>query len=107
MATPSFCAARTWPCGSGLPPTATVPPSGRSCPDTIFISVDLPAPFSPARAVTVPGARSSDTPLSTGTPPNAFVRSRHSTAAAVGSVIAVTRRPVVVEGAGHPVPVDR
>ncbi len=39
----------------------------------IFIRVDLPAPFSPAIAVIVPGSRLKLTPFRTGIPPNAFV----------------------------------
>src|SRR5690606_1700431 len=58
----------------------TWPLSGLTWPDAIFIIVDLPAPFSPASAVTVPAARVRETPFSTGTPPNALVRSRHSNA---------------------------
>src|SRR5215218_7529091 len=38
----------------GEPSTSMVPSSGRCTPYRIFISVDLPAPFSPTSACTVP-----------------------------------------------------
>ena len=38
------------------PSTSMVPSSGFCTPYRIFISVDLPAPFSPTRACTVPRA---------------------------------------------------
>ncbi len=63
---------------SASPRTDTVPSSAVYCPLMIFISVDLPAPFSPASAVTVPGSRRSVTPLSIGTPPKLFVIPEHS-----------------------------
>src|SRR5450432_3847931 len=40
------------------PSTAIVPSSGRSSPDRILISVDLPAPLSPRRQTTSPGLTS-------------------------------------------------
>jgi len=41
-------------------------------PEMIFPSVDLPAPFSPTSACTVPGLIVSDTSLRAGTPPYRF-----------------------------------
>src|SRR6185436_6831321 len=54
------------------PRTVTRPASGRSRPAMIFISVDLPAPFSPTSACTVPGFTRIDTPSSATTPGKAF-----------------------------------
>src|SRR5687768_9575593 len=45
-----------------------VPPSGVCTPASTFISVDLPAPFSPTMAWISPGRRSRSTPWSTSTP---------------------------------------
>ena len=41
-----------------------VPLSGGVAPDATFISVDLPAPFSPSRACTSPGSTSNETSVS-------------------------------------------
>ena len=78
MATPCLTASLVLPAARSLPCTDTVPSSALYCPQTIFISVDLPAPFSPASAVTVPGSSARVMPLSTGTPPKLFVISVHS-----------------------------
>ena len=78
IATPCLTASRGLPGARWVPFTDTEPPSALYWPLTIFISVDLPAPFSPASAVTVPGSRSSVMPLSTGTPPKLLVMSEHS-----------------------------
>ena len=80
MATPWRCAACGVRVGQRLALDEHLPWSGLSWPEAIFIIVDLPAPFSPASAVTVPGSRVRETPLSTGTPPNDLARSRHSKA---------------------------
>src|SRR4051812_24305310 len=50
------------------PSMSTSPESGCSIPAAIFISVDLPAPFSPSRATTSPAPTSSETPFSACTP---------------------------------------
>ncbi|KUM26474.1 hypothetical protein AU467_21290 [Mesorhizobium loti] len=50
------------------PSTVTVPLSGRVTPPRIFISVDLPAPFSPTRPITSPGLTSMENPSSATTP---------------------------------------
>ncbi len=52
------------------------PSSWRWTPEIALISVDLPAPLSPASASTSPSARSSDTPLSAWTPPKRLDRLR-------------------------------
>ncbi len=69
IATPCLTAPLVLPDVRTVSPTATVPESAVYWPLMIFISVDFPAPFSPASAVTVPGCRSRVMPLSTGTPP--------------------------------------
>src|SRR5664279_4723230 len=46
------------------PSSSIVPEVGDSTPDRIFMSVDLPAPFSPKSAVTVTRWTSNATPLS-------------------------------------------
>src|SRR5580704_2452612 len=58
---------------TGLPSTSIVPLSAMYAPARIFISVDLPAPFSPTSACTSPAATSKDTPSSARTPGNDFV----------------------------------
>ena len=45
------------------------PASGRIVPVATFMSVDLPAPFSPSRACTSPGSTSSETSVRAATPP--------------------------------------
>src|SRR5215204_5930201 len=50
------------------PSKARVPASGGCAPETILRRVDFPAPFSPRRPWTSPGATSSDTPSSACTP---------------------------------------
>src|SRR6202048_2849471 len=49
-----------------------VPESAGCAPARIFISVDLPAPFSPTSACTSPAFTSNDTPSSARTPGNVF-----------------------------------
>ncbi len=49
---------------TGSPSRMRVPEVGCSTPDRIFISVDLPAPFSPNSAVTLPARTSKSTPFS-------------------------------------------
>src|SRR5918999_1667152 len=58
---------RVWACPGPLsatawPSTRIVPSSGWMAPARIFISVLLPAPFSPTRASTSPGAPAGDRP---------------------------------------------
>ena len=50
------------------PSTVIVPLSGAMMPPRIFISVDLPAPFSPTRPMTSPGRTSMEKPSSATTP---------------------------------------
>ena len=48
---------------TGSPSRISWPAVGFSTPDKIFISVDLPAPFSPNSTVTLPRRTSKFTPL--------------------------------------------
>src|SRR5688572_13078761 len=54
---------------AALPSMAIPPESGWCTPDRIFTSVDLPAPFSPSKAVIEPRCNSRSTPASARTPP--------------------------------------
>ena len=54
MPMPSAMASVGEPNETSLPLTVSVPSSGFCTPYRIFISVDLPAPFSPISACTVP-----------------------------------------------------
>src|SRR5262245_1742229 len=54
------------------PPSSMVPASGTYAPESTFISVLLPAPFSPMSACTSPGLTSRSTPPSATTAPNRF-----------------------------------
>ena len=49
---------------TGAPSSAISPELGFTTPDRIFISVDLPAPFSPNSVVTLPRWMSKFTPFS-------------------------------------------
>src|SRR5688572_9287633 len=57
-----------WPRATSARAICSEPASARSAPVMILMSVDFPAPFSPASACTSPAARSNDTPLSACTP---------------------------------------
>ena len=58
---------------TAAPSISISPPSGCSTPPTMFISVDLPAPFSPISACTSPARSSKDTPVSARTAPKRLV----------------------------------
>src|SRR5262249_23044050 len=62
----------------GCPSSKTVPASGISTPANIFMSVDLPAPFSPTTARTSPGRRRRSTSCSACTPGKALEMPRAS-----------------------------
>src|SRR5208337_2190664 len=53
---------------TACPSTRISPLSRRCTPERILMRVDLPAPFSPTMAWTLPGARSRSTSCSTSTP---------------------------------------
>ena len=60
MAMPARSASRTVARRTGVPSIRISPSSAGWTPERIFISVDLPAPFSPMRAWTSPARRSND-----------------------------------------------
>src|SRR3954451_6461349 len=91
---------------TGCPSTSTVPASGRCTPASVLISVDLPAPFSPATACNWPGYRARETSRSAATlPKDLLTRDRPSTgtapaaAAAVASGTATPRMKPFIEKA--------
>ena len=69
MAMPSSAADNGVSCSTPVPSTSIVPLSGAIVPEATFISVDLPAPFSPSRAWTSPAATSRETSVSARTGP--------------------------------------
>src|SRR6185295_4649911 len=84
---------------TATPSTRTSPPSGWTAPARIFMSVDLPAPFSPTTAWTMPGAMARSTPVRAWIPPYASRRSTTSTAGGGvgidGWVIATSADPLL------------
>src|SRR3954447_4445891 len=79
------------PAASGSPSISIVPRSAVSAPETILISVDLPAPFSPTIAWTSPARSSRSTPRSAWTPPYRF--STPVSRRTAGSPVAPWARP--------------
>jgi hypothetical protein len=69
MPMPADLATLGSPNGTGTPSRAIVPVSGITDPAMTFISVDLPAPFSPSRDRTSPASTSKSTPARACTPP--------------------------------------
>ena len=69
MAMPSWAAVAGVRRSTSAPSTSIVPLSGATVPEATFISVDLPAPFSPRRAWTSPAATSSVTSVRARTGP--------------------------------------
>ena len=65
---PSRCAARTELISTRAPSSKMSPLSGVCTPARIFMSVLLPAPFSPTTATTSPRASVSDTSSKASTP---------------------------------------
>ena len=57
-----------------LPSKVMDPSVGSSSPTSMFLKVDLPAPFSPSRAVISPSRTTKSTPETTFLFANAFVR---------------------------------
>src|SRR5689334_7162697 len=70
------------------------PESGVWIPAMIFISVDLPAPFSPMTACTVPGSTRKETSSSAMTPGNALQTFLTSRSAVTASVFVEVARQV-------------
>ena len=67
---PSSCARAGEVISTGWPFRTISPLSGRRMPSMMFISVDFPAPFSPAMACTSPRRSSKSTPRSAWIAPN-------------------------------------
>ena len=76
MATPARSASRTPAKRTGAPSIRISPSSAGWTPERIFISVDLPAPFSPTSACTSPARRSKSTRSSAVTPAKCLVTLR-------------------------------
>ena len=74
--TPACWACTGWLNDTVRPCSSTVPSSAWCTPARIFISVDLPAPFSPTRPWTWPARSSRSTSSSTVCPTKRFVRPR-------------------------------
>src|SRR5438105_10551014 len=66
---------------AGVPSKRISPASGRTSPYTTFMSVDLPAPFSPSRAWTWPQSTTRSTPSLALSPPKVLTIPRSSRAA--------------------------
>src|SRR4051812_16694876 len=79
---------------SSRPSTSIVPESGFWTPYRIFISVDLPAPFSPTRACTVPRRTVTLTWSFAMTPGNRLPMSVRRTAMSWASLVSLTNPPV-------------
>src|SRR5579863_9103864 len=75
---PRRCASCGEPIRTGVPLTRISPSSAESAPERIFISVDLPAPFSPTSTRTSPAASVSDTSDNARTPGKLFPMPRIS-----------------------------
>src|SRR6185312_7327665 len=73
MAMPAARASRTDRNRTSSPSSAKRPEKSACTPAMIFISVLLPAPFSPTRPWISPGNSVKSTPRSASTPPKAFV----------------------------------
>src|SRR5262245_60989033 len=79
---PSSCAARGLPISTVLPSISIVPASFDTAPLRIFMSVDLPAPFSPSSTCTSPRCTARSTPSSATTPGNRLQMPRITNAGA-------------------------
>ena len=88
---------------TGLPSTSICPASGRMTPLRILPSVDLPAPFSPTRPWTFPGATEIPTSSRARWRPKDFTTPR---AARIGVVSFITRPLTCPLGSAVPLPDD-
>src|SRR5438552_8273343 len=77
---------------TGTPRYRIWPLSGAYTPVSSLIRVDLPAPFSPTRACTSPGASANDTSSSASTPGNRLATPTTSSIGGSGSFIAPLSR---------------
>src|SRR5918999_1974365 len=85
IATPFACAWTGCEKCTGSPSMETSPPSAPYTPASTFISVDLPAPFSPTTAWISPASQSRLTPCSTSTPRKLLRMSRICSSGAIAS----------------------
>src|SRR4051812_42375661 len=76
---------------TGWPSTSNSPSSGEVSPYSTFISVDLPAPFSPSKASTSPGSSCRSMPLLATSEPKRLTMPRPSRTGRLGADI---RHPV-------------
>src|SRR5690606_15199008 len=95
IAIPSAAASTGEEMVTGSPSMRIVPESGVWTPASTFISVDLPAPFSPMRAWTSPRRRSKSTPRRAGAPPKDLVMPSIATSDAMGLLPALVLRQVL------------
>ena len=93
MPMPSLIASAGEPIDTGEPSTSMVPESGFWTPYRIFISVDLPAPFSPTIACTVPARTSMSMSWLAMTPGNRLPMPRSRTAIWSCTVLVMTHAP--------------
>src|SRR5215813_14221792 len=89
---PARCASSGLVNETSRPSMWIVPASGRCTPDTILMSVDFPAPFSPSSACTSPAPMSNLTPFSAWTPENDLLISCSSRTACMCSQGCARRR---------------
>ena len=87
---PSASASPTPRIVTGLPSKTTSPSSGTYTPPRIFMSVDLPAPFSPMSATTSPGPTDRLTAPSAVTPGKRLVMARSSSREETGGGMAAS-----------------
>src|SRR5579872_793635 len=78
VAMPMSSASRGLENATGLPSTRKSPPVGRWTPESVFISVDFPAPLSPSRQSTSLALTFIETPFSATTGPKVLTMSRTS-----------------------------
>src|SRR6516165_4352031 len=71
---------------TGVPSHMIWPPLGAQRPETVLIRTDLPAPLSPASAVTLPAGTAKSTPLRAWTAPNALLSPRNSSSGVSSSI---------------------
>src|SRR4051812_477994 len=86
MPMPSRSASAGWRSITGVSPTSRVPASDRSSPKQMFISVVLPAPFSPTSAWISPAFTSKSTPSFATSAPNRLLIPRASSSGGPASL---------------------
>src|SRR5215218_4850435 len=96
--TPHSARARLESAGTSNPSTWSSPASGIACAVSIFIVVDLPAPFGPSRPTHVPSGTSRSSPSTAVMSPKRFVtpRRRIARGADIGESLSMPDRAAVV-----------